>query len=101
MPRPDGPQFAQLYHGSEAQLQPGEVIDPEHGGGEVYATPDYDFANQWGVPYPVRPLLHDTSVETYMHDDAYQTFADPDDPEDEERYPARPTMTSRHGFVVE
>ena len=91
----------ELFHGTEQSFKPGEVIDPRYGGGEVYATPDYDFANNWGNPYVVRPLLHDTSVETYMHDDAYETFADPNDPEDLERYPARPVMTSRHGFVVE
>lgn len=51
MPRPDGPQFKALYHGSPHLFEVGDVISPEYdtaGEGEVHATNDKRYASKHG-----------------------------------------------------
>lgn len=74
MPRPDGPQFEKLYHGSrEADLEPGDLIEPRNYPGikepVAFAAPSKNVAksfSQEGRLYQVEPLEDDELVSRPM-----------------------------------
>ncbi len=73
----------QLFHGTEAELKPGDMVTPQEDETHAFATNDPLFASDYGKVYKVKPADAKDLV-SFQHDGSEATH-----------------YMSKKGFVVE
>ena len=62
----------ELFHGTDANLKPGDIVTPQEDEDYAFATNDPHFASDYGRVYKVEPIDKEDLVD-YKHDDAEAT----------------------------